>query len=128
MKRMKWSVPPPRAMRIDFAPRRLRRALFHTHPALLAAAVAGLLLCVAAGVGANRLAEDQRTRAEQLQHVRERAAAMSERPATTVRVAIPEAQAAFVNGAILQLNLPWRELQDAVEAATPRTIALVALE
>nr|GEU28028.1 hypothetical protein [Tanacetum cinerariifolium] len=128
MKRMKWSVQPPRAMRIDFAPRSLRRALFHTHPALLAAAVAGLLLCVAAGVGANRLAEDQRTRAEQLQHVRERAAAMSERPATTVRVAIPEAQAAFVNGAILQLNLPWRELQDAVEAATPRTIALVALE
>jgi hypothetical protein len=44
------------------------------------------------------------------------------------RVAIPEAQATFVNGAILQLNLPWRELQDAVLAATPRTVALVAME
>jgi Tfp pilus assembly protein PilN len=39
-----------------------------------------------------------------------------------------EAQAAAVNAAILQLNLPWRALHDAVKAATPPTVALLALE
>jgi Tfp pilus assembly protein PilN len=61
--------------------------------------------------------------------LQERVAKLSARPAAEVaRVAIPEAQATFVNAAILQLNLPWRELQDAVLAATPRTVALVAME
>ena len=42
--------------------------------------------------------------------------------------AIPEAQATAVNAAVMQLNIPWRGLQDGVAAATPATIALVALE
>ena len=117
-----------RVMRIDFAPRSLRRTLFHTHPALLALGVLGVLLCAGAVTTATRLADDRRDRAQQLQHVQERAAAMSARPAQVATVAIPEAQAAFVNGAIGQLNLPWRALQDAVASATPSSIALVALE
>ena len=117
-----------RAMRIDFAPRSLRRTLFHTHPALLALGLLGVLLCVGAVITATRLADERHDRAQQLQHVQQRAAAMSARPAQLATVAIPEAQAAFVNGAIGQLNLPWRELQDAVASATPSSIALVALE
>lgn len=117
-----------RSMNIDFAPRSLRRTLFHTHPAVLALAVGGLLLCAGAAFGGWKLAEQRHERESQLRHVRERAAAMSARPVDVVRVAIPEAQAAYVNGAILQLNLPWRDLQDAVAAATPRTVALVAME
>lgn len=115
-------------MNIDFAPRSLRRSLFHTHPALLALAGFGLLLCVGAGFGGWKLVEQQRLRAHQLRHVQERAAAISARPVEVAQVAIPEAQATFVNGAIMQLNLPWRELQDAVAAATPRSVALVAME
>lgn len=118
----------PRALHIDFAPRTVRRAMFRTHPAVLALGAAGVLLCVGAVLGATGLADDRRARAEQLRHVEERAAAMSARPVTVAKVDIPEAQATFVNNAVLQLNLPWRELQDAVAAATPRTIALVALE
>nr|WP_315398085.1 PilN domain-containing protein [uncultured Duganella sp.] len=117
-----------RAMRIDFASRSLRRALFHTHPALLALGVAGLLLCAGAALGGWKLVEQQRQRELQLRHLRERVVAMSARPVEVAPVAIPQAQAAFVNGAISQLNLPWRELQDAVAAATPRAVALVALE
>lgn len=116
------------AMHIDFAPPSLRRTLFHAHPALLALAAAGLLLCAGAAFGGWKLVEQQREREQQLRHVRERAAAMTARPVEVARVVIPEAQAAFVNGAILQLNLPWRELQDAVAAATPRSVALVAME
>jgi Tfp pilus assembly protein PilN len=33
-----------------------------------------------------------------------------------------------VNAAVLQLNLPWRALHDAVQAGTPSNIALLALE
>lgn len=116
------------AMHIDFAPRSLRRTLFHTHPALLALAGAGLLLCAGAAFGGWKLVGQQREREQQLRHIQQRAAAMSARPVEVARVVIPEAQAAFVNGAIMQLNLPWRELQDAVAAATPRNVALVSME
>lgn len=116
------------SMRIDFAPRSLRRSLHHLPPLAVAAGLVGLLLCVGAAIGAYQLAEQQRFREHQLQHLRERQAALSAAPVAVVATAIPEAQAAFVNGAILQLNLPWRELQDAVAAATPRSVALLALE
>jgi Tfp pilus assembly protein PilN len=45
-------------------------------------------------------------------------------PARTV----PPAQAGAVNASVQQLNLPWRGLHDAVQAATPASIALLALE
>ena len=117
-----------RAMKIDFAPRSVRRTLFHLHPAVLALAVIGMLLCGGAAFSGWRLVEQQREREHQLQHVQERMAALSARPAEVAKVAIPEAQATFVNGAVMQLNLPWRELQDAVLAATPRNVALIAME
>jgi Tfp pilus assembly protein PilN len=41
---------------------------------------------------------------------------------------VPPAQADAVNAAVLQLNLPWRALHDAVQSATPAAIALLALE
>jgi Tfp pilus assembly protein PilN len=44
------------------------------------------------------------------------------------RPPVPEAQAAAVNAAVLQLNLPWRALHDAVQAGTPSNIALLSLE
>lgn len=115
-------------MKIDFAPRSARRTLFHIHPAVLALAGAGMLLCVGAAFGGWQLMTQKREREHQLQHLRERVAAISARPVEVARVAIPEAQASFVNAAIMQLNLPWRELQDAVLAATPHTVALVAME
>ncbi|WP_373991158.1 hypothetical protein [Duganella sp. BuS-21] len=117
-----------RAIHIDFAPRSLRRTLFHIHPGVLALAGAGLLLCVGAAFGGWKLVEQKRERQQQLQHLQQRVAALTVRPAEVARIAIPEAQAAFVNGAVMQLNLPWRELQDAVLAATPRGVALIALE
>jgi Tfp pilus assembly protein PilN len=44
------------------------------------------------------------------------------------RAPVPPAQATAVNAAVLQLNLPWRALHDAVQSATPAGIALLALE
>ena len=37
-------------------------------------------------------------------------------------------QGGAVNAAVLQLNLPWSALHDAIAAATPDSIALLALE
>jgi hypothetical protein len=41
---------------------------------------------------------------------------------------IPEAQVTAINSAIMQLNLPWSDLLDALEAATPANIALLNIE
>lgn len=117
-----------RPIRIDFAPRSLRRTLFHAHPAALALGALGLVLCLSAAFGASALVERQRERTQQERRLQERVAALSARPVQVAKADISEAQATFVNGAILQLNLPWRALQDAVASATPRTVALVSLE
>lgn len=117
-----------RTMRIDFAAPGWRRTLFRLHPALLAAGACGLALCVGAALAGYRMAGEQREREQQLRQVQQRHAARAEAAAPAARSAIPEAQAKAVNAAVLQLNLPWRDLQDAVAAATPPTVALVALE
>ncbi|MGV7210639.1 PilN domain-containing protein [Oxalobacteraceae bacterium A2-2] len=115
-------------MQIDFAASGVRRSLYRLHPALGAAAVLGLLLCVGAAVGGWKLLEQQRERERQLRHQMERYTRLAAAPAPVARTVIPQAQAVFVNAAIGQLNLPWRELMDAVAAATPRSVALLALE
>lgn len=119
-----------KAIKIDFAAGSVRRTLFHTHPLVMLLAAAGVLLCASAAYASWQITQQQRLRAAELEQLRQRAAAQAQaqRPREVAQVAIAPAQAQFVNSAIGQLNLPWRELQDAVLAATPRQIALLALE
>ena len=114
-------------LHIDFAPPSLRRTWFRLHPALLAAGLCGLALCLGAAAAAWQVAQ-QREERGQLIELRARAAARLVLPAAAPKAAIPLLQAAAVNAAIVQLNVPWSGLQDAVEAATPATVALLALE
>lgn len=116
-------------VRIDFAPPSLRRTLFHTPRTAVALALAALLLCGAALAGAWNYVEQQRAHEARLASLAARNAA----PAPTSPVAltqpqVSDAQAAAVNAAIMQLNLPWRDLHDALRAATPASVALLALE
>lgn len=118
-------------LRIDFAAPSVQRGLFHLHPALLVAAVLGLLLCLGAAVSAYQLVSGQRGHAIQArleQERQEREVLLAKAVPALSTSLISPAQAAAVNGTILQLNLPWRELKDAVAAATPTTVALLALE
>ena len=115
-------------LRIDFAPPSLRRTLFHLHPALLAGALLGLFLCVSAAIAGYQLMRARQAHDAQLLQARQRLAKLSGIAVPLPRTLIAPAQAAAVNGAILQLNLPWRDLQDAVAAATPGTVALLTLE
>ncbi len=117
-----------RRMRIDFAPPGWRRALYRLRPAALLGAALGLGLCLGAGWMAWDMAQQRQAREARLLAIQRQAAALSRAPAAVAQVAIPEAQAQAVNAAIMQLNLPWNDLQDAVAAATPNSVALLALE
>lgn len=115
-------------LRIDFAPPSLARTWFHASRPARALAGLALILAVVAGVQAWRLMEQRRVDAEQVARVVQRHAAPVQAAPTQAKVTVSIPQAAAVNAAVLQLNLPWRTLHDAINAATPSTVALLALE
>src|SRR5688572_6745809 len=115
-------------IRIDFAPRSLKRTIKQTRPLAWLFAGIGLLMSSGAAMTALDLgkkhdglqADRQRMEAQLARRV-----AIKPEPA---KFLVSEAQAGAVNAAIAQLNLPWRDVFDAIEAATPATVALLALE
>ena len=116
-----------RKVRIDFAPPGLLREVSRaSRPAwallaLLAVAI-GTLAAAHAGLAA---------RQDRYAQLRAQARVPTQAPAAAAvraRAPVPEAQASAVNAAVLQLNLPWRALHDAVQAGTPASVALLALE
>ncbi|NNG23780.1 PilN domain-containing protein [Telluria aromaticivorans] len=114
---------------IDFAPTSLRRTLFRTSAGSAALLFAIASLCFGAVMQFKAYQEER----EQLDAVHLALAARSQaaRPvqlAAQPKLALPEAQVQAVNDAVMQLNLPWRDLFDAVRAATPSNVALLALE
>jgi hypothetical protein len=116
-------------VRIDFAPPSLARTLHRTGPLAWSLALLALVLCAAAAATAWQMMARQRVLASQIAVVRAHAAV----PVVVVATAPPqpqvgEAQAAAVNAAVLQLNLPWSALHDAIAAATPKNVALLVLE
>jgi Tfp pilus assembly protein PilN len=118
-----------RKVNIDFAPPSLRRALFHAPRAtwsllIVALALVGPLLSVGAQYRSLRRMEAQ----QQAQAAQAQARAAVRAPVAAPVRAVPPAQAGAVNASVQQLNVPWRGLHDAVQAATPATIALLALE
>lgn len=115
-------------LRIDFAPPSLARTWFHTSRRARALAGVALVLAGAAGIEAWRLAEQRRVDAEQVARLAVRHAAPAQAAPAQAQPKVGLAQAGAVNAAVLQLNLPWRELHDAIGAATPATVALLALE
>jgi Tfp pilus assembly protein PilN len=112
-------------VRVDFAPPSLQRAVLRAPAGVWLLLVAGLALSASAGYAwvAHRQLDNSR-HAEQLRakSVRETGVAPTLRPAISV------AQAAAINKAVLQLNLPWPALRSALSTATPANVALLALE
>lgn len=112
-------------LHINFAPASMHRTLHATPAGWWLLALVGLLLCVSAGIAIAKLSTQQRTlQAQQRLQEQRRAAA----PAQAARPAIAQEQASAVNAAIMRLNLPWRDLHEAVEQGTPSTIALLSLD
>lgn len=114
-------------VRIDFAPSGLRRTLLRAPLAARVAAIAALALCAFALVQVLDYREAREEVDAQLAALQARAAVPMAVPAAP-RAPVGEQEALAVNAAIAQLNLPWRALHDAVRAATPPNVALLALE
>jgi Tfp pilus assembly protein PilN len=117
-----------RSIAIDFAPRSFMRALRQTRPLTWAIGLSGLLSCAGVAFQALHLVQEQRTVEAKLQLAQAGVAARIAHQPITRKSSVTEARASAVNAAIGQLNLPWQEVFDAIEAATPATIALLALE
>jgi len=116
--------------RIDFAPPGLRRTLFRAPPRLvfLAPAIV-LLLATAAGQGQQYLERQAELAALQAATAARTQAPLTQRSAAPApHIVIAPAQASAVNAAVMQLNLPWRDLAEAVAGATPPSVALLSLE
>lgn len=117
---------------IDFAPRSTARTLRLAHPLSWLLILLACAAWIALGMRASTLVKEQEALAAALRQVSEQAQArQAEREANkraAASVVISDTQAAAVNSAIAQLNLPWRDLFDAIESATPASIALLAIE
>ena len=116
-------------VRIDFAPPSLRRTWYRTPPGtwsllIVSLALAGPLASTVAQYRGLKRAEAE----QQAQVAQAHARAAARAPVAAPARVVPPAQAGAVNASVQQLNLPWRGLHDAVQAATPPTIALLALE
>lgn len=114
-------------VRLDFAPPSLRRTLFQVPRYAWAPVFGGLALSAAALVQVLDYREAREEVDAQLAALRARAAVPVQVPRPQ-QPTVSEQEAAAVNGAIAKLNLPWRALHDAVRAATPAKVALLALE
>ena len=114
-------------VRLDFAPPSLRRTLLRAPLASRLASIAALALCAVALAQVLDYREAREEVDAQLAALQARAAAPRAAPSTP-RLPVGEQEALAVNAAIAQLNLPWRALHDAVRAATPPSVALLALE
>lgn len=114
---------------IDFAPRTLRRTLFRVPPRFAGLLVPTACLCFVL-VSQVVSYQEEREQLEALQAaIAARATTVQPLPvAAQPKFTVSEAQAQAVNDAVMQLNLPWRDLVEAVRAATPGNVALLALE
>ena len=114
---------------IDFAPRSVRRALLRVPPRFAGFLFPTAILCFVL-VSQVRQYQEEREALDALQAaIAARSQAVRPLPvAAQPTFAVSDAQARAVNDAVMQLNLPWRDLVEAVRAATPGNVALLALE
>lgn len=117
-----------RRLQIEFAPQSARTAAARMHPLAWIATAAALAAGVHAAAGYGDVVRKLQVADNELLQLQSRLTAQSTPRTAQPKAPIPAQQAQAVNAAIAQLNLPWRDLLDAVESATPSTIAVVALE
>jgi hypothetical protein len=112
---------------VDLAPFSMRREFHRVRPLARMLALAGLLLCVLAGLRVH----ERLLRLDSLDREAGRLAARAERAARgsadVKSEPVDAKQGAAVNAAVARLNLPWDALLDAVEAATPAQVALLSI-
>jgi Tfp pilus assembly protein PilN len=111
------------AMAIDFVPENWQRLLKPGRGSLVLAAAGVLVSCLAIVPLFQPSSPDLEPEIAQLQARLSR----SNQPAPT-SFNLPAPAAKAINRAIAELNIPWLDLFEAVEQATPETVSLLALE
>jgi Tfp pilus assembly protein PilN len=117
------SYPP---IHVNFARRTLKSVIAGMPLWMLGAIAVGLILIIFSGLRAASIADQRQSLEDALQRNLKRRDAISH--IVVKPVIIPEARALAINAAVAQLNLPWSDVFDAIEAATPANIALVSIE
>ena len=113
---------------LDFSTPSLARTWARTALLTRCALLMGLLLCASLAFAMVSLVRQQTDVRHALRDVQAKHAERNIRQPTRVMPGIDPAQASAVNAAVSQLNLPWRDVLDAIDAATPSTIALLSIE
>lgn len=117
-----------RKLHINFAPPSIARSLYTSHPLVLVLLVLGLGACGVGGWKLQRLLESNNAAQSRVAGLRSKLHAHEVAIAPVPVAKLSADQANVINAAIQQLNLPWRDVLDAVESATPDHIALISLE
>ncbi|HEY8102394.1 MAG TPA: PilN domain-containing protein [Burkholderiaceae bacterium] len=115
-------------LRTDFAPRSLKRSVRLTPLPVWLYGSVGLLLCAAATVNAFSMLQQQHKLIAAIQRIEIKQTERLTHQTSSKTWTIPDAQASAAINAIGQLNLPWRDVWDAIEAATPTSVALLSIE
>ncbi len=113
---------------INFAPHSLLWTILQTRPLTWIFAGIFLVLCVSVGSAIFRVNKMRGEVEADVQKIHRQLAEKAAHQPVPKKNLTTEAQAASINTAVAQLNLPWRDVFDAVEAATPPSIALLTLE
>lgn len=92
----------------------------------LALFAVGAALCIAGVWRASDITAREARAAGDVERVRSVLAAGQ--PVALAHATLPEAQIAAINGAIVQLNLPWQALFESIEQVKPKNVALLGLE
>ena len=117
-----------KSLQIDFAAPSLARTLARISALSWAIGLLALLALLVAGLRAQNLVQQHTARQVVLQQLARRQQARLASIVRAKKLPLPAPQVAAINDAIEQLNLPWRDLLDALESTTPASIALLALE
>lgn len=112
---------------IDFAGPSLQRSLWRMRVIALVAGLAGLSTVGWAVTDFIDLLQRNATLDAELAAVGQRLAARARVHPAVSRLALSQPETDDINGKIARLNLPWNELFQALESATPASVSLVEL-
>lgn len=115
-------------LRINFAQASFRRVVVSIPAAAWLLMCIGLLMFAGAAVRTYDLMRQREALRAELLKVEAKLAKRQAQKREPKKFTLSEAQATAVNSAIAQLNLPWRDVFDAIESATPENIALLTLD
>ncbi|MGN6317604.1 PilN domain-containing protein [Trinickia sp.] len=114
-------------LHIDFAPPSLRRELYRTRLIARVFAVAALTLSIVAGFRVHALLNRIDTLDREAVSLQARSGADMRHAMALARKPIDAKQAEAINAAVARLNLPWADILDALEAATPEQVSVLSV-